>query len=184
VIARQEREQIRYFNSQTSMDDPDVVLQLYNRLVEREVFVTPVGISFLRELQEYLHMIPYIKNEEILPIPVYQPVPVKTDLAEQNQRARERAKRRRKQKAKEYRRLKRKKNWDYQRLFHVSAFFAVVFALVIAGMISITVLSGNNVTIINYENEIIDKYEQWEKELEAREEQLNQREQSENSQEE
>ena len=42
----------------------------------------------------------------------------------------------------------------------------------IIGMFAINLVSTNNVTILNYENKIIDKYEAWEKELEQREEAL------------
>ena len=55
-------------------------------------------------------------------------------------------------------------------------FFAIVFAVAIIGMFSITYLSGNNINIINYENELIDKYSSWEAELEAREAALEEKE--------
>ena len=71
---------------------------------------------------------------------------------------------------------RRKKNRDYQKLFHISTFFAVVFALGIIGMLVITWLSKDNVTILNYENKVIDKYEIWEKQLDERESQLEERE--------
>ena len=37
-------------------------------------------------------------------------------------------------------------------------------------------ISGNSVTIVNYENEIINKYEDWEKDLKEREAVIMQRE--------
>lgn len=40
----------------------------------------------------------------------------------------------------------------------------------------ITWLSKDNVTILNYENKVIDKYEIWEKQLDERESQLEERE--------
>ena len=55
------------------MDDPDIELALYNKLVLKEIFVTPVGYDFLHRLQEYLYTIPYIRREDILPITVYEP---------------------------------------------------------------------------------------------------------------
>jgi hypothetical protein len=170
-IARQEVEKIRFFKNQTSMDDPDVVLALYNKLVQREVFVTPVGMGYLQELQQYLNMVPYIKKEQILPIPVYVPEEAPKDEVVKKQAAQ-----RRKAKAREVRRLQRRKDWDYCRLFHISTFFAVVFALAAMGMLIMTWVSTDNVNIINYENEIIDKYESWEQELSERESELDERE--------
>jgi hypothetical protein len=172
--ALQEVKKIRYFKSQTSMDDPDVVLALYNKLVERDVFVTPVGIGYLSELQQYLKMVPYIKEADILPIPVYEPNDAVKDAPTKKV-----AEKRRKEKARELKRLKSRensKNRDYRRLFHVSMFFTVVFALAVMGMLAMSWASVDNVNIINYENEIINKYESWEQELNEREQELNERE--------
>lgn len=175
-VAQKELEGVRYIRSQTNMDDPDVVLQLYNSLILKEVFVTPVGFDFLRQLQEYLNTIPYIKNEDILPIPVYRPELVEEDDPKREKQVRDRAQKRRQKKAKELRAQKKRKNRDYHGAYLVSTFFAVVFALVIVGMFAITYLSDDNVNILNYENAIIDKYEDWQKALDKREKQLDERE--------
>ena len=71
--AKHEVEIIGYIRKNTRMDDPDIVLALYNKLVLKEIFVTPVGYDFLHRLQEYLYTIPYIRREDILPITVYEP---------------------------------------------------------------------------------------------------------------
>ena len=167
-VAQKEVEGIRYIRSQTNMDDPDVVLQLYNSLILKEVFVTPVGFDFLRQLQEYLNTIPYIKNEDIFPIPVYRPELAEEDDPEQERAVKARAEKRRKKKEKEFRAQQKRKHRDYHGAYVVSTFFAVVFALVIAGMFAITYLSDDNVTILNYENAIIDKYEDWQKSLDEK----------------
>lgn len=175
-VAQKEMEGIHYIRSQTNMDDPDVVLQLYNSLILKEVFVTPVGFDFLRQLQEYLNTIPYIKNEDILPIPVYRPELVEEDDPEREREVKARAEKRRRKKEKEFRAQQKRKNRDYHGAYVVSTFFAVVFALVIAGMFAITYLSDDNVTILNYENALVDKYEDWQKSLDEREKQLDERE--------
>ena len=66
--AQKELSGIRYIKQNTDMKNPDVVYKLYLRLNKPGTFSTPVGMAFLVELQEYLHTIPYIKNEEIRPI--------------------------------------------------------------------------------------------------------------------
>ena len=134
------------------------------------------GFDFLRQLQEYLNTIPYIKNEDILPISVYRPELVEEDDPKREKQVRDRAQKRRQKKAKELRAQKKRKNRDYHGAYLVSTFFAVVFALVIAGMFAITYLSDDNVNILNYENAIIDKYEDWQKALDKREKQLDERE--------
>lgn len=176
-LAQKEAEGVRYIKNQTGMNDPELVLDLYNKLVTREVFVTPVGIGFLRELQEYLHTMPFIKADSIMPIPVYRPQPMAEDNEKEEKKIVTQAKKRREEKAKTVRKERRKKNRDYRKLFYVSTFFAIIFAVGIIGMFVITFLSGNNVNIVNYESSIIDKYETWESELEEREQKLNEREQ-------
>ena len=55
------------------MNDPDIVLKLYNGLIQKDVFSTPVGIAFLRRLRAHLNTIPYIRDEDLLPLPVQKP---------------------------------------------------------------------------------------------------------------
>ena len=159
--AKHEVEIIGYIRKNTRMDDPDIVLALYNKLVLKEIFVTPVGYDFLHRLQEYLYTIPYIRREDILPITVYEP----EGMVSKEKRSKEEIKQKKKrQKNKEHvvSKNRRKKNRDYQKLF--------------IGMLVITWLSEDNVTILNYENKVIDKYEIWEKQLDERESQLEERE--------
>ena len=174
-LASEEAQKIRYLKSKTDMRDPDVVLKLYNKLILREEFVTPIGRNFLRSLQEYLHSIPYIKREDVLPIPVYRSEPVKAKDEREEREIVKRAEKRQAQKQKVVEKHQKKEERDYRKLFHISTFFAVVFAIAVVFMFAITMISKDNVTILNYENAIVDKYEKWEKELDEREEALNER---------
>ena len=91
----------------------------------------------MHRLQEYLYTIPYIRREDILPITVYEP----EGMVSKEKRSKEEIKQKKKrQKNKEHvvSKNRRKKNRDYQKLFHISTFFAVVFALGIIGMLVIT----------------------------------------------
>ena len=73
---------------------------------------------------------------------------------------------------------RKKDEKDYRKLFHISTFAAVVLGIVVIFMFVITGISKDNVTIMNYENEIIDKYEKWEQELTEREQALKEREEA------
>jgi predicted PurR-regulated permease PerM len=53
----------------------------------------------------------------------------------------------------------------------------VLLAVTIVGMFVITYASGNSMNIYNYEQQVIDKYEAWEQELDEREADLTKREQ-------
>lgn len=151
--AKREADGIRYIRSKTDLDDPDVVLKLYQRLIEQNVFETPVGMMFLCELQQYLQMIPYIKNEDIPLIPI-------NAVSE-------------KPKSQPYAIATGK---NYQTKFRVMIFVCSMMAVMIAGMFAITFFAGENANILNYENEIIDKYEAWEQELSEREADIEKRE--------
>lgn len=147
--AKKELSGIRYIKQNTDMKDPDVVYKLYLRLNKPGTFSTPVGMAFLVELQEYLHTIPYIKNEEIRPI--YVP-------------------------KKQESRAQKKKTESYKKKYHVALFFTIVLTLVIVSMFTITYISGHAMYVVDYENEVIDKYENWQKELEEREKAVEERE--------
>lgn len=157
--AKKEANAIKYIKSQTKMDNPDVVLQLYNKLLQKKMFETPVGMAFLDELQEYLRTIPYIKNEDIRPIAVLETKTKKKKPVRQQPAISENA-------------LIKK----YKKKYHFTLFLSIVFGAIIISMFAIMYISGNNTTILNYENAIIDKYESWEAELESREAELNKRE--------
>lgn len=156
--AKREADGVRYIREKTRMNNPDVIMKLYNRLLDQEMFETEVGIAFLRELQEYLETIPYIKSEDIRPIPVRGRY---DDAPEQNRPVR--------RKKREIAVDPEKEEIRYRKAFHVALFFCVVLSAAIIGMFTITHLSGNSVTILNYEEKLIDKYEEWEKELSERE---------------
>lgn len=202
--AKREANGVKYIKSQTKMDDPEVVFKLYNKLIDKKYFVTPVGIAFMEELQEYLQSIPFFREEDIRPIPGAQSKEellqsLKTDVRKKaietrrteqtansiavTEKEREKARKvvaenKAKKEAKEREAaieaaLKAK---NYKVPFMITAFLSVVFGAVIIGMFAITYFSGNSVNIINYENEIIDKYESWENDLEQREAAIQERE--------
>lgn len=181
--AGRELEGIKYIRAQTRLDNPEVVLSLYNKLIFREVFETPIGYQFLYELQEYLRTVPVIRNEDIPPIPVYATLQEqKQEDAEDTQnaaKAHREAKKHAKrldQAASELAAAKRGDKKDYKKAYRNSMIFSGICVLIILGMFLITIISGNNVTILNYENAIVDKYEAWELELEEREAAVSQKE--------
>lgn len=69
--AKNELEGVEYLKKRTHYANPKNVLNIYNTVIEKKLFKTPVGYEFLRELQEYLYNNDAIDNEQINPIPVY-----------------------------------------------------------------------------------------------------------------
>jgi len=148
--AKKESDGIRYIKDQTDMSDPDTVYKLYLRLNKPGYFFTPVGLSFLVELQEYLHTIPYIKNEDIRPIYIPEDKKAVVEVKKQTE--------------------------GYKKKFHVALFFTIVLSAAIVTMFGITYVSGHSPYVVDYENELIDKYENWQNELEKREKAVEERE--------
>ncbi|MCI8488663.1 MAG: hypothetical protein HFJ04_00105 [Lachnospiraceae bacterium] len=169
--AQKEAEGIRFVKSSADLNDPRVVYGVYCQLVRQELFETPVGYAFLSELQEYLKADLSINNEDIPAIPVIasQGAPAKQTGAKERQKSSQASNHKTAHKPEV-------KNADYKVKFKASLTVCVILILMIAGMFAVTLTSRNNVNILNYENAIIEKYENWESELEEREKQLRERE--------
>ena len=160
-LARKEEEGIRFIKERTALNNPEVVLKLYKKLLEQELFVTPVGIRFLTELQNILLTSVYIARDEIPPIPVKA---VEVERVEVEVPVEASAKAEKKQVSKQ--------EGSYKKPFYVATFFAFIFAASVLGMFIINAISGNNVNIMNYREQLLNEYSSWEAELESEEERL------------
>lgn len=164
--AKREAEGVLYIHQKVDMGEPEMVLQIYNKMVQQRLFETAVGYSYLKELQEYLKNTRMIYGEDILPIPVQHPA-LESDL-----QAAERMEKLPKEETRAKTRPPRKREPAlavYKRRFHICAVVSAVLAVCVAAMFAITVTSSST-TILNYETELINKYEAWEQELSEREE--------------
>lgn len=159
-LARKEEEGIRFIKQRTALDNPEVVLRLYKKLLEQELFVTPVGIRFLTELQNILLTSVYIAREEIPPIPVKS-----IEVTKEVQVSVESP-------MKEEKKIIKEKADGHKKSFYVATFFAVIFGISVLGMFVINAISGNNVNIINYREQLLNEYSSWEAELKTEEERL------------
>lgn len=169
-VARKEEEGIRFIKERTAIDNPEVVLKLYKKLLEQELFVTPVGVRFLTELQNILFTSVYIAREEIPPIPVKvteraKKVESATPVEKTMQKPVEAVK-------KANKKVDSKVGGDYRKPFLVASFCAIVLGASVIGMFVINAISGNNVNIINYREQLLNEYSSWEAELKTEEERL------------
>ncbi len=153
--ARKELEGIQFVKKQMDMKNPATVLQVYNRIIDEDLFHTEVGYSFLRQLQEYLKANPDIEDEAIRALEVHS--------SENRVQTRQ----------------KEKRNDDgLDKLKHRLTTAYIVIATLGVLVVSMIVIMRNsdNATILNYENKVIDRYEHWQKELEEREEAIEEKE--------
>ncbi len=222
-IAQKEVEGVKYIRSNTDMNNAKLLMKLYLQMIEQGVFVSPVGIQFMKEVQSLLLQSDEIPKESIPEVPSLTIVSATqaqlqaavqkerelhfkvetTDGVQINQDAKNKqtmasersqngnnldvflseaeeeyiqkerdAKRRAEEKESQARQLE----LTYRKRFHVATFFAAVFFAIIVGMFGITYMNGNSVTIYNYEQKIVEKYETWEKDLNEREDKLKERE--------
>lgn len=180
--AAKETEGIRYIQQKTELDDPGMVLQIYNKMVSQELFETAVGYTYLKGLQDYLLDIPEIPDEDILPIPVHHPS-FQKEIYEEEQQPAETADKRDEEKEEPVVKITEKTrkdskivHIDYKKRYQVMTVVSSVLAVCIIAMFIIAGTSGS-IHILNYENRLIDKYEAWERELEQREAAVTEREQ-------
>lgn len=161
--AQKEVEGVKFIKEKLDMDKPEMVLQMYNKMVRQKLFETVVGYSYLKDLQEYLCSIPFVNNDEILPIPVQHLV-----LEAQMRRNRPVPK-------KQERVVERYINIDYKNRYHVMRGIAAALVVCVVAMFAIS-STANTPTILNYEQKLIDRYAEWEEELSEREERISERE--------
>ncbi|MCI5872095.1 MAG: hypothetical protein PUJ55_16065 [Clostridiales bacterium] len=163
--AEKEVEGVKFIKEKMEMDKPEVVLEIYNKMVRQNLFETAVGFSYLKDLQEYLQSIPFVNKEEILPIQVQHPI-----LEEQMRGNRVASKPKQPEKVKE-----RYVNIDYKNRYRIMRGIAVVLLVCVAAMFAISATVGSP-TILNYEQELINRYAEWEQELNEREAWITERE--------
>ena len=168
--AIKEQEGIRYIKKSSDMNDPKSVYELYCQMVRQRIFETPVGYTFLYDMQEYLRTNPSIFNDDIPAIPVV----LHKEYANKRSEGRPRPNDAVKTKTKVIHK-KIEKHVDYKPWFRTSVTISIILLFIVIGMFIVTATS-DNINIINYENALIEKYENWETQLNEREERLLERE--------
>lgn len=141
---------VAYTRNKLDMDNPGAVLAVYNKIIRSKMFSTPVGYEYLTELRKYLKASPNVDDGEILEID-FTPVIVRENTEKE---------------------LKDTAGGDQiDRLrggLVTSLIVNVILILAIIAMI-VLVQKSDVPTILDYENKLIDRYEEWQKSLEERE---------------
>ena len=161
-LAQREIEGTKYLRQKLDMENPNAVFSIYQNLIEQDLFETPVGYCFLKELRDYLLMIPAISNEEVLAIPIRYP---QTEEEEKKQKKEEQRKERQREKEKAKNKKEQKKEGKNYK--GRCQFFMVTSLILLISVVSMMLLAAtsDSVNILNYENKLIDKYSSWEQEL-------------------
>jgi len=160
--AKKEHEGIRYIKEKTNMNNPEMVLRIYNKMIREKMFVTSVGYAYLFDLQEYLRTNPNISDEDILPIEVVHPS-VAESLKEEKQKHQAKV-----QEIKKKAAQKPLTNKELMNKYKLSLLINLILAISVVCMFLISATSGHP-TILNYETELVNRYSAWEQELTERE---------------
>lgn len=178
-MAQKEAQAIAYVVKQIDMDKPESVLAAYVQMIEKDLFHTELGITFLEDLRTNLLQIPGLENRGIPEVPRRQTknarmndVAVETREEDPHKKQNRRSSQTKKVTAKQ----EHKELIKYKRINHFLTVACITMLLVILGMFYIASTS-NSPTILNYEEKIVNKYASWEEELRAKEIELNKKEQ-------
>ena len=158
-MAEAEQRKIDYLESKLDYTRPESILHVYDKAIEEQLFRTPVGIQYLKKLQDFLLKQPRIDKERVRAIPlydVYGESRKKTVEGDKKQRA---ARKREQEKAR----------------FQISVALNILLALALVFMFFISFFSDQP-NIFNYERALQDKYASWEQELTAREQAVREKE--------
>lgn len=155
--ALKEQQNIATLKSKIDFRQTNDMLELYQRLVEKKVFKTPIGYQFLGEFREYLAEELKLEAPE-LPL-VY--VETRRGITRSQQEQLE---------------FLQNENQKLEASKKKSVVAIVILAAIIIAMFVITALNPN-VGYINTENKILNRYASWEEELTEREARIREREQ-------
>ena len=159
-LAKKEWDVIAQLEEKADLSQPKVALKVYNKLVTEKTFTTIIGYSFLRDLRQYLLDNNVGTADSLAEIPIKEKKGATRDIMPTRPNAESRFKRLYDLEIQTNKKLK-------------IALVAAVFMLL--GFVIITMSTDYSVFTYftnykaNMEEELIDKYEAWEEELEQRE---------------
>lgn len=153
-LARAEEQKIKYLEERVDYSMPDSIKYIYEKAIQDHIFRTPVGLRYLKHLQDFLMGHPEIDPQSIVAIPL--DITFSGGRREQARSAGEKA-------------SGRSNEADKQKsAFIISVISNVLLALAICAMFAIS-FKSDQPNIFNYERALRDKYASWEQELTERE---------------
>ena len=163
--AKKEYEMIQMLQDKVNLSEPKAALKVYNRFVAEHTFRTALGYSFLVELRQYIVDSGVVTDDGLLAIPVNEPQkrPLDTMPSRPNGESR-------------FKRL-----YEHQKIISTRFKIALIAVCVLLiGIVGITMKTRYSVFTYftnykqNMEEQLINKYEKWQTDLESRENALKQ----------
>lgn len=165
AIAINEIEGIEYLRKRTNLKNPQSVLAVYDKIIDKELFKTPIGYGFLRELQQILYNSSDVQQDKIRSIPV-------AGMGETKGKKDKKSKNSKKKKL-YLMPEEQKKNYKNKitNLIILNVFFVIALIVVI-----IITNNSDNTNILNYRERLEREYNEKENELAAWDSQLREKE--------
>lgn len=157
--AKDELQKINLISEKLNKNNPEAILLVYNKCIQSNMFVTPIGIDFLKTLQTYLKRVETINSEDILDIPIRISYEDALELRANNR----------------YKSIENQGKKDFAKEFRFSLFFNVVLVVLIIAMFAI-ILNAKNPNVLNYQTAITNEYADWQQQLDEKEQELKERE--------
>jgi len=180
--AVREQKAVDYLSKQLSKAGEKDIHDLYDKLIERNMFTTENGLVFLYLLRENLINVYHVDKADLQAIPVHGLSGL--DKADKEDDSLIKSGKKRKKRKSIINSAAKKAKDDvskespekkYQTLFRIFLTISIILCLAIGGMFYI--LSTSDLpTIVNYETKIQNKYSEWEKDLDNREKAIREKE--------
>ena len=153
IAAKKEAEAIDYLRAKTDFGNMNNLMKLYNRILDRDMMETVVGIEFLKEIRDTLIESGMFKEDQVRTVPLLPEVKKLKKRKEIQTRSRERTL------------LERSERQNT--ILKVVCFFLSVLVI---GMFVIVLTGTRSPLAIRYEEQILNKYASWAQELQKKEE--------------
>lgn len=161
ALAETEQRKVEYLKSRLDYNNAESILRIYKKAIAERIFKSPVGLFFLREMQQYLLRQPGIDPVEVDAIPLY--VSFEGEFREQSNPARSRV------------RPAQNSGPKKSPALRISVIANIGLAAAVIAMFAIA-LGASEPNILNYERVLTDRYASWEQELTEREQAIRERE--------
>ena len=159
--ALQEKNGINYLNAQLDVNNIEKVYQLYTELVDKKIFITVIGIEYLKKLRGILLRDSRFSADNLRPI----------RITTVNKQVKNRVEKYISSKYETEVRQHKKEKEGIRNKLNTSIIINVVLVLMLIAMFFIS-KSSSNPTIIDYERKLQDKYASWESDLKEKEQEL------------
>ena len=152
IAAKKEAEAVEYLRSKTDFGNMNNLRKLYDRILDRDMMETVIGIDFLKEIRETLISSGMFKEDQIRPVPLLPEVKKLKKRQETQKRSRERTL------------LERSERQNT--ILKTVCFFLVV---IVIAMFVIVLTGTRSPLAVRYEEQILNKYASWAEELQEKE---------------